>query len=72
MFRTLNFWHAAQQAYTFGMMDPVQFQNVCADVKRIVTDSPGFRRISREMLERFPLAQQHDVFQPIVKGEAHS
>ncbi len=68
VFRMLNFWHAAQQAELFGMMDPVQFSNVCADVERQAAASPGFRTRATAMLGHYPAARTLLVFLPLLPG----
>ena len=65
VFRSLNYWNAAQQAYDVRLMNPTLFRNVCADVERVLKDSPGFQRRSAAMLTHFPLANEYEVFRPV-------
>ncbi len=68
VFRMLNIWLAAQQAYRYGLLEDTQYASLRADVGRLVNHSAGFQRKSAEVLESFPMARDFEIFAPLFQA----
>ena len=68
--RLINIWSAAESAYRKGQVDERYYQDMCCDVRDVISDFPFLLKYFRRHLDRRPQVRGEAILQPILDDRA--